>query len=127
MSVVPGGPWPLMIPPPDAMGPFPAAVLPLTSDLLRVMGPVIDDASAADVAGCVVVDLAVADDRFATVGDAARGERGSVSRSDRRGVTVHFASVEHQVAARRKAAVAAGDSATIGGGVAVHLAAVEGD
>src|SRR5262249_49938831 len=36
---VPGGPWALMIPPPEAMTPLPAAVLPFTSDLLRVIVP----------------------------------------------------------------------------------------
>src|ERR1700722_5427487 len=35
----PGPPWALMIPPPEANGPLPAAVLPFTSDLLRVIDP----------------------------------------------------------------------------------------
>src|SRR5215831_9232082 len=35
----PGGPWALTIPPPEATGPLPAAVLPFTSDLFRVIVP----------------------------------------------------------------------------------------
>src|SRR5215831_13876979 len=35
----PGGPWALMIPPPEATRPVPAAVLPFTSDLLSVIVP----------------------------------------------------------------------------------------
>src|SRR5712675_410491 len=35
----PGGPWALMIPPPEATTPLPAAVLPFTSDLFRVIVP----------------------------------------------------------------------------------------
>src|SRR5262249_7171411 len=59
--------------------------------LVEGHGAVIDDPRAADVAGCVVVNLAVVEDRFATVGDSAPGYRWSFSRRDRRGVTVHFA------------------------------------
>ena len=35
----PGGPWALMIPPPEANRPLPAAVLPFTWDLFRVIVP----------------------------------------------------------------------------------------
>ena len=39
VGAVPGGPWALMIPPPEATTPLPTAVLPLTSDLFRVIVP----------------------------------------------------------------------------------------
>src|SRR5215468_3811071 len=39
VGTVPGGPWALTIPPPEATGPRPAAVLPFTSDLFRVIVP----------------------------------------------------------------------------------------
>ena len=39
MGADPGGPWALMIPPPEAMTPLPAAVLPFTRQLMRVICP----------------------------------------------------------------------------------------
>src|SRR6476661_2364503 len=39
VGTVSGGPWALTIPPPEATGPLPAAVLPFTSDLFRVIVP----------------------------------------------------------------------------------------
>src|SRR5690349_21725251 len=39
VGTVPGGPWALMIPPPEASTPLPAAVFPFTSDLFNVIVP----------------------------------------------------------------------------------------